>query len=125
MDEYQLNLKDFLLCVVLIEHILKFIKIFIEAWILDTPEDVVIGRQERKQLTANYLESRKTQPADKVESETDSGEDKQEEHGEAEASGISVRNDKTELQTEVDKGEQEVYISNAEEVKELDIFEGK
>ena len=72
-----MNLKDFLLCVVLIEHILKFLKIIIEAFILDTPQDVIIGRQERKQLTANYLEAKNTQQVDLVESEPDSEEDKQ------------------------------------------------
>ena len=120
-----MNLKDFLLCVVLIEHILKFLKIIIEAFILDTPQDVIIGRQERKQLTANYLEAKNTQQVDLVESEPDSEEDKQEEYVAAPEASFSVRNDnKTELQTEADKVDQEVYMSNAEEVKgELDIFE--
>ena len=68
MVDFDLNLKDFLLCVVLIEHILKFIKIFIEAFIIDIPTDVVNGVQERNQLIGTY-EDQKLKILDHIESE--------------------------------------------------------
>lgn len=49
-------MKDFLLIVVAVEHILKFIKIFLESWIPDIPSDVEKGEKERKDLEESYME---------------------------------------------------------------------
>ena len=50
------DMKDFLLIVVAVEHILKFIKIFLESWIPDIPSDVEKGEKERKDLEESYME---------------------------------------------------------------------
>ena len=48
-------MKDFLLIVVLVEHMLKFLKIFLESWIADVPSDVEKGEKERIDLEDNYM----------------------------------------------------------------------
>jgi len=43
-----------LILVIAIEHILLLLKIFIEQGIEDTPEEVVKGERDRKQILANF-----------------------------------------------------------------------
>ena len=43
-------MKTFLLYIVVVEHVMKFLKIFLEYIIWDTPEEVANGEKERRVL---------------------------------------------------------------------------
>ena len=54
VNEEGQELHQFLVNVVILEHVMKLFKIFLETMIWDTPLDVAEGIKERKQLEANY-----------------------------------------------------------------------
>lgn len=58
------SLTEFLIHVIIIEHILKILKIALETCIEDTPEDVANGIKERQQLEKNYIERKLAKSGD-------------------------------------------------------------